>query len=307
MCIKEMQNMKSTMIDKKNIITYGDFVRMVDDICKQSIKLDLDIVGRTKAAFAQYQECVKGKLFLYESKKAPIPFDNISTQELEQQIIAILKLYLGGKITDSITNTCALWNGDLINSAIVLTPEENNTLYRTRNTDKELTAPEKLFHAPFELRNSVGTARFSILGFPGLYLTRNLYTAWEESRQSDVFKASFKGVPQSYYEAAEIDGANEFRIMCRIAFPMIVNTFWTVFLIHAITFWNDYQTIVLYLPSWPTLSYGLFKLSTSVIQGLNTVPMRMAGCMFLVIPVLIIYMIFNRRLLGNVSMGGVKE
>ena len=178
--------MKSTMIDKKNIITYGDFVRMVDDICKQSINLDLDIVGRTKAAFAQYQECVKGKLFLYDDKKTPIPFDSISTQEIEQQIIAILKLYLCGKITDSITSTCALWNGDLINSATILTPKENNTLYRTRNTDKELTVPEKLFHAPFELRNSVGTARYSILGFPGLYLTRNLYTAWEESRQSDI-------------------------------------------------------------------------------------------------------------------------
>ena len=122
-----------------------------------------------------------------------------------------------------------------------------------------------------------------------------------------VFCAAFQVVSKSFYEAAYMDGANEFVVMVRIAFPMIVNTFWTVFLIHAISFWNDYQTIVLYLPSWPTLSYGLFKMSTSTIQGLNNVPMRMAGCMMIIIPTLIVYIVFNRRLLGNISMGGVKE
>lgn len=122
-----------------------------------------------------------------------------------------------------------------------------------------------------------------------------------------VFVAAFQVVSKSFYEAAYIDGASEFTVMVKIGFPMIANTFWTVFLIHAISFWNDYQTIVLYLPSWPTLSYGLFKLSTSVIQGLNNVPMRMAGCMMIIIPTLIIYIVCNRRLLGNISMGGVKE
>lgn len=122
-----------------------------------------------------------------------------------------------------------------------------------------------------------------------------------------VFSAAFKGVSKSFYEAAYIDGAGEFRAMIVIGIPMVIYTFFTVFLLMIISYWNDYQTILLYLPSWPTLSLALYELSISTTQELNNVPTRMAGSMAIMIPMLIVFILFSKRLMGNVSLGGVKE
>lgn len=122
-----------------------------------------------------------------------------------------------------------------------------------------------------------------------------------------IFVANYELISDAYIEAAYIDGAGEFRIMTRIILPMVKPTFFTIFLLQAISYWNDYQTVLLYLPSHPTLSLGLYELSRSTINGLNNVPMRMAGVFIVALPVFILFAIFNNRFMGNLSMGGVKE
>ncbi len=122
-----------------------------------------------------------------------------------------------------------------------------------------------------------------------------------------VFLASFKTVSKDFSEAAYIDGAGEFTIMFRVILPIVRNTFLTILLIRFIDFWNDYQTPMLYLPTHPTLAYGVYTLSTTTINSMNTVPMRMAGCVILLIPILIIFLCFRKRIMGNITLGGVKE
>lgn len=122
-----------------------------------------------------------------------------------------------------------------------------------------------------------------------------------------VLHANLVSVPKSFYEAAYIDGASEFRVMMSIVLPLIKNTFLTIFLLQVINYWNDYQTVLLYLPTHPTVSLGLFDLSESLTQGLNNVPMKMTGCMIVMIPTLILFLLFNEKLTGNMSMGGLKE
>lgn len=122
-----------------------------------------------------------------------------------------------------------------------------------------------------------------------------------------VFYAMFKGISKEYSEAAYIDGASEWTVMLRIMIPLAKVTILTVMCIKFIEFWNDYQVPLLYLPSHPTLSYGVFYMSISSLQGLNTVPMRMVGCVIVVLPILILFCIGKDKLIGNISMGGVKE
>ena len=52
---------------------------------------------------------------------------------------------------------------------------------------------------------------------------------------------------------------------------------------------------------------GVFRLSQNSQGDFATVPFRMAGCMFLAIPILILFLIFKEKLMGNLSMGGIKE
>ncbi len=122
-----------------------------------------------------------------------------------------------------------------------------------------------------------------------------------------VFHALFRSQPKEYTEAAYIDGASELAVMVYVVFPLIRTTFLTVVLIKFIEFWNDYQTPLLYLPSHPTLAYGIYSLSNSTINNLNNVPMRMTGCVMMVMPILILFIVFRNRLIGNISMGGIKE
>lgn len=121
-----------------------------------------------------------------------------------------------------------------------------------------------------------------------------------------VFHAMFKGVEPAFSEAAYMDGASEFVVMSKVIMPLVKNIFLTVFLIKFIEFWNDYQTPLLYLPSHPTLAYGIYALSNSRINGLNNVPMRMAGCIMMITPIIILFVAFKNKLMGNLTMGGVK-
>ena len=82
-------------------------------------------------------------------------------------------------------------------------------------------------------------------------------------------------------------------------------TFATVFLIKFIEFWNDYSTPLLYLPTHPTLAYGVQDMSTN--GDINKVLERIASCMVLALPITILFIVFRNKIMGNVTMGGVKE
>lgn len=121
-----------------------------------------------------------------------------------------------------------------------------------------------------------------------------------------VFFARFKTFSKSYEEAAQIDGAGHLRIFVSIMLPLVKNLFWTIFLIQFIAFWNDYYTPLVYMPSYPTVAYGLWYYNQSTENAL-TLPMKVTGCILMLIPVLILFAIFSKRLMGNLTLGGEKE
>lgn len=122
-----------------------------------------------------------------------------------------------------------------------------------------------------------------------------------------VFHASFKSIAKEYSEAAMIDGASEFRILLVIILPLVSSALYTVFLIRFIEFWNDYQMALLYLPSHPTLAYGVYYMSVSNKNSLSSEPLRLAACMIVVLPIVVLFVAFRNKIMGNITMGGIKE
>lgn len=118
-----------------------------------------------------------------------------------------------------------------------------------------------------------------------------------------VFHEFFKSLPDSYTEAAKIDGAGNVSILLRIALPLAKNLFLTVLLINFITFWNDYQVPLIYLPRYPTISYAVFQWTT---ERQLKVPQQMLASVLLLVPILIIFLCTNQKLLGNLTVGGIK-
>ncbi len=128
-----------------------------------------------------------------------------------------------------------------------------------------------------------------------------------------VFYAFFQGVPDTYVEAAEIDGASQLRTYISIIVPLAAKTLGTVFLIQFIALWNNYDAPLLYFPAKPTLAYAMYHMSISTDGGDNRgidfqhIPQRVAGCMILAIPVLIVFLVLKDKIMGNMSLGGLKE
>ena len=122
-----------------------------------------------------------------------------------------------------------------------------------------------------------------------------------------IFHAMFRGIPKDFDEAAYMDGAGNFTIFFKIICPLIVGTFITVMLIKFIDFWNDYTTPMVYMPSFPTISLGLFNLVSGTKNGTASTQGELAASMIVFIPNFTVFIIFRDKLIGNISMGGLKE
>lgn len=119
-----------------------------------------------------------------------------------------------------------------------------------------------------------------------------------------VMYSAFKAMPMGYSEAAKIDGASNGQILLQIALPLMKNLFFTVLLINFVEYWNNYQTPKVYLPYYPTLGYTLFYYSNSNNFSESTQVIALA--FIVATPVLLLFLIFQERLMGNLTMGGLK-
>ena len=119
-----------------------------------------------------------------------------------------------------------------------------------------------------------------------------------------IFHACFSALPTSFSEAAKMDGASNITVMVRIYYPLVLNTLFTVWLLYFVTYWNDYQTLLLYCVEKPTIALGLY-----LFKNANTanIPEQITAALILFLPMLILFLIFRKRMLANLSMdSGVK-
>ncbi len=121
-----------------------------------------------------------------------------------------------------------------------------------------------------------------------------------------LFKSTFKSIDKAYAESAYIDGASEFRIMTSINLPLIANVFAIVLLIQLMGFWADWTTPLIYMPHKPTVAYALYELQFSSDPVLAFKPVQFAACILASIPTLIIYISFRKKIMGGLSIGGLK-
>lgn len=121
-----------------------------------------------------------------------------------------------------------------------------------------------------------------------------------------IFQGIFRDVPVDFSEAAKIDGASNLRVYLQIMLPLVAKTFLTVFLLNFIAFWNDYQTPLVFMPNRPTVAYGLYEFNRRTDIEFSSVPLKIAGSVLVMFPVLVIFLVFQKKIMGNIAMGGLK-
>lgn len=121
-----------------------------------------------------------------------------------------------------------------------------------------------------------------------------------------ILYAQFSSLPMDYTEAAKIDGASNLRIMFEIIIPQSLNTIVTVFVLSFISYWNDYQIPLLYLPSYPTAAFGIYDFVRNSANEGAYIPTQLAATLIMTLPIIVVFIIFNKRIRVSVSMGGIK-
>lgn len=120
-----------------------------------------------------------------------------------------------------------------------------------------------------------------------------------------------KGIPNTYKEAAKIDGASEARIAFLIFAPLAMPVITLVAVNTFIGVWNDFSGPLTYISSYAsekwTLAISVFDRYRGAVTLIDREPpVQMAICTLIMIPPLIVFAIFQRTLISGVALSGIK-
>lgn len=118
-----------------------------------------------------------------------------------------------------------------------------------------------------------------------------------------ILYATFKGVSWEYAEAAFMDGANHFDVFVRVMIPQALSAMVALFVVGFIGKWSDSDTALLYMKTHPTLASGLYIYSH---RNSYHKPIQFAGFMIGMIPVLAMYIAFQKTIMDIQIGGGLK-
>ena len=120
-----------------------------------------------------------------------------------------------------------------------------------------------------------------------------------------IYIAGLQAVPEDMLEAARIDGASEAKTFVRIALPMIKPGIGALAIFTFINSWNDYfmQLIMLSSTSKLTISLGIAKLQA---ENSTDYGLIMAGAALAAVPIIIVFLAFQKYFTKGITMGAVK-
>jgi multiple sugar transport system permease protein len=114
------------------------------------------------------------------------------------------------------------------------------------------------------------------------------------------------GIPNELLEAARMDGANEFRVFASVVMPIATPVLATLGILTFLGNWNSfiYPLVMAQEPQMYTLPVALATFATGQYQADHG--MLMAGSVVLVVPVLIVFVLFQRWITEGIATTGLK-
>lgn len=121
-----------------------------------------------------------------------------------------------------------------------------------------------------------------------------------------LLRQYFMQIPEVIIEAARLDDAGELKIILRIMIPMARPAIFTIGLLSFISSWNSYfwPLIMTTKDAYRTLPIGVAMLNSQ--EGGRLWNVLMAGNMFLVVPILIVYLFANKQIRKAFAYSGIK-
>ena len=150
--------------------------------------------------------------------------------------------------------------------------------------------------------------RFIIFNSLGLYNTLQALVICHLVNVLSVFllRQQFVSIPKELSEAACIDGAGHFTILMRIMVPLAKPAFLSLLILSFVWFWNDYENPLIFIRSKElyTIPLGLQVYKDDFAAQYE---LMMAGSTIAIVPILIVFMFFQKYFIAGLSSGGVKS
>lgn len=122
-----------------------------------------------------------------------------------------------------------------------------------------------------------------------------------------VLTSFMSTIPRSLEESAAIDGLSPYGVLFKIATPLSMSGIITVTIMNAIQFWNEYFMALIFLQSKGnyTLALAIGYISTEA-QYTNAWGTLFASLVFAIVPIIILYIIFQQRIAKGMVEGAIK-
>ncbi len=122
-----------------------------------------------------------------------------------------------------------------------------------------------------------------------------------------LLKENFSQVPDELYYAAKVDGTSDLKYLWKVMIPMCQPTIVTVTILKIIECWNSYV--------WPRLitddqSFFLVSVGIQEIRengfGRENIPAMMAAVVVISLPLILLFLMFRKKIMAGVARGGTK-
>jgi len=122
-----------------------------------------------------------------------------------------------------------------------------------------------------------------------------------------LLRENFAQVPDELYYAAKMDGTSDFKYLWKVMIPICQPTIVTVTILKVIECWNNYV--------WPRLitddeDYYLVSNGIQTIResgfGRDNIPAMMAAVVVVSVPLIVLFLIFRKKIMAGVARGGTK-
>ncbi|WP_276354205.1 carbohydrate ABC transporter permease [Cohnella caldifontis] len=119
------------------------------------------------------------------------------------------------------------------------------------------------------------------------------------------FRQYASGLPKDFLDAGRIDGCSEYGIFFRIFVPIMTPAFGAMIIVQALASWNSFVWPLIVLSSGEKLTLPI-GLSSLVTPYGNNYDILIAGSVLAIVPIMIVFVFFQRYFVSGLTVGGVK-
>ena len=122
-----------------------------------------------------------------------------------------------------------------------------------------------------------------------------------------LLKENFAQIPDELYKAAKVDGTSDFKYLTKVMIPISAPTLVTVVILKVIECWNSYvwPRLITDDPNYYLVSNGIQEIREHGF-GRQNIPAMMAAVVVISVPLIVLFLIFHKKIMAGVSRGGTK-